>query len=137
MSHFIKDEEGNYHEYSDEQYAELESEKSRQGGLAAGFFLIAMGFVFAFIFKLFNIESIPWWIGLCISLIGMYVFKVHATKTELIIMIIIAVLAYGGGFWLINSIHAYGSKDKTETTASVIKETDVQIAVFSKCSGDS
>lgn len=134
MSHFIKDAAGNYHEYSDEQYAEMQQEESRSGGVALGLGIMGLGFAFGAAFKLVYGESIVWWIGIGVSVIGLLVAKRYATKAELVTLIILAVLAYYGAYWLSSKIHIEENKEKIEKDTTYINiKPDVPMAVFSKC----
>ena len=135
MSHFIKDNEGNYHEYSDEQYEELQCERARAGRQQLGCSIMCFGFIFAAIMTIFGEGTIAWLIGIAVTIIGAFVFRANSSTAGFVIVIILAILAYWGAYWLSNKIHSFfnndGEKEKTEAVRTpVYNKMDEPIAVF-------
>ena len=136
MSHFIKDSEGNYHEYSDEQYAELQRKEDRDLGKLLGFIIILIGFFIAAVGRIAGSGVYPWWIGISVTIIGALVYGAHSSKTGLVIVIILTILAYyWGAYRFCNKIHSFfyddEEKEKTEAVETpVYNQMDEPIAVF-------
>ena len=134
MSHFIKDEEGNYHEYSDEQYAELQQEKARIANGLSSVAVMGLGLFLGAIPNLLFDASVFWWIGIGVSLLGAYQLKKYTTKVGFIILVILAIIAYYGAYWFVSEIHSYMTETKT---SQIIKESDMPQTIYFYLSGGS
>ena len=118
-SHFIKDENGDFHELNDEEYGEMQRQNtiSTAGAImGGGAFLLALIYVFI---------DIPFsyimWGGIAVTVIGILILLGSASKSEfwgaLVAVLIIYVLIGLGARWLrdkLNDGHEQQEKQEQE-----------------------
>jgi len=115
-SHYIKDENGDYHHLNDEEYGEMQHENSMStigGVMGAGGFVLAVLYVFHVPFTYIL------WGGIALIVLGVLLLLANSSKGEffgsLVAILIIYALLGWGAHWLRNKIDDSTEKDKQKT----------------------
>lgn len=104
MSHFIRDYDGNYHEFSDEEYDDLLLQEQLDNRCSAGCTTMLCGLVLSSIFGYLNPHPYIWLAGIAVTIIGALIVKTCSSKKAFIFSIIMSILAYIGAYWLVGQL---------------------------------
>ncbi len=129
-SHYIKDENGDYHHLNDEEYGEMQHENAMatiMSIMGTGGFVLALLYVFHVPFTYII------WGGIAVIALGVLLLLAYASKGEffnaLVAILIVYALMGWGAHWLRNKLDESSEKDQLKSEK---QEKDKESYIFIK-----